>query len=158
MQKATQVGEDQVSRTNLRLRFLKVDGYIGCPVETSTRHLGVLRKKWAALILLSIASRRQERFNQILEALHGISPRILATRLKELEEANLIEKVEERRSNPMIVRWGLTDKGLDVFPVLMMLAAYGSKWHADEVFQDKKPRKLNELFDHQAIQIIQEYF
>ncbi len=66
-------------------------------------------------------------------------------RLKELEKEGLIECSEEKRS-PMRVLWRLTEKGKDTLPILMQLVAFGSKWYSDVVFEDKRPRKLKEIF------------
>lgn len=78
-------------------------------------------------------------------------------RLKELEREGLIECTEEKRS-PMMVLWRLTEKGKDTLPILMQLTAFGSKWHADVVFEDKMPRKLSEIFPQpEAREIIRGY-
>jgi DNA-binding HxlR family transcriptional regulator len=66
-------------------------------------------------------------------------------RLKELEKEGYIECFEKKKS-PVTVRWRLTQKGKDTMPILMQLTAFGSKWYSDIVFEDKKPRKLNEIF------------
>lgn len=66
-------------------------------------------------------------------------------RLKELEEEDFIECVEESRSPSMVI-WRLTQKGKDTLPILMQLTAFGSKWYSDVVFEDKVPRKLKEIF------------
>jgi len=47
-------------------------------------------------------------------------------RLKELDEEGIIERIETRNS-PIVVRWGLTEKGRDTLPILMRLIAFGSK-------------------------------
>ena len=54
----------------------------------------------------------------------------------------------------MVVRWALTEKGRDILPILLQYTAFGSKWHADVVFEDRTPRKLDELFRPKAIKII----
>ena len=36
-----------------------------------------------------------------------------------------------------------------------MIAAYGSKWNAEGVFDYKKPRKLSELFNEDAMKLIE---
>ena len=54
----------------------------------------------------------------------------------------------------MIVRWRLTDKGKDTLPILMQLVAFGSKWYSDVVFEDKKPRKLTEIFPNPRVREI----
>ena len=45
-----------------------------------------------------------------------------------------------------MVQWKITEKGKDTMPILMQLTAFGSKWHSDIVFEDKRPRKLKEIF------------
>ena len=66
-------------------------------------------------------------------------------RLKELEREGLIECADKNKS-PMGIRWRLTEKGKDTLPILMQLVAFGSKWYSDVVFEDKRPRKLHEIF------------
>jgi DNA-binding HxlR family transcriptional regulator len=133
--------------------FLPKVRFIECPIKAS---LGVLGKKWTMLILRDIGFRRIERFNSLLKSIPGIRPRVLSKRLKELEEAGFIECIEYQRS-PMIVRWTLTRKGNETLPVLMRFIAFGSKWHADQVFEDKIPRTLPELFGPAAIKIMSGY-
>lgn len=149
------LAESEFRRTHkhLVLRFLKLK-FADCPVSTT---LGVLGKKLSLLILRDIAVYKVDRFNRLLESLPGISPKVLATRLKELQQEGLIWPVENRKSHPMIVRWSLTEKGMDVVAILMMIVAYGSKWNADRVFDDKKPRKLCDLFDEDAIKLIESF-
>jgi DNA-binding HxlR family transcriptional regulator len=115
---------------------------INCPIKTS---LGVLGKKWTMLIIRDIGFLKIQRFNRILDSIHGLTPRVLSMRLKELEKEGLIKCIEEKKS-PNIVLWKLTDKGKDTLPILMMLTAFGSKWYSNIVFEDKIPRKLNEIF------------
>jgi DNA-binding HxlR family transcriptional regulator len=131
-------------------RFLKT-AFVECPIESG---LSVLGKKWTLLILRDINAYKKDRFNQLLKSLPGISPRVLATRLKELERAGLIARAETRRSYPMTVRWALTEKGVDTLPILMMMTAFESKWYADLIFEDKRPRKLRELFTDEALELI----
>jgi DNA-binding HxlR family transcriptional regulator len=109
------------------------------------------------LILRDIAAYKVDRFNRLLESLPGMPSKVLATRLKELQQEGLIWPVENRKSHPMIVRWALTEKGMDAFTILMMIAAYGSKWNAHRVFDDKKPRKLCELFNEDAMKLIESF-
>ena len=122
-----------------------------CPIRAS---LGVLGKKWTLLVLRDIGILGIDRFNRILDSLSGLTPRVLSMRLKELEKEGFIECIEKEKS-PMVVRWTLTEKGKDILPILLQYTAFGSKWHADVVFEDRTPRKLNELFRPKAIKIIQ---
>ena len=122
-----------------------------CPIRTS---LGVLGKKWAMLLLRDIGVLGIDRFNRLLDSIPGLTPRVLSMRLKELEKDGFI-KCAEKGKSPMIVRWTITEKGRDVIPILLQFTAFGSKWHADLVFEDKNPRKPEELFQPQAIKIMQ---
>ena len=122
-----------------------------CPIRTS---LGVLGKKWAMLLLRDIGILGVDRFNRLLDSIPGLTPRVLSMRLKELEKEGFIKCVEKEKS-PMIVRWTITEKGRDVIPILLQFTAFGSKWHADLVFEDKSPRKPDELFQPKAMKVMQ---
>ena len=136
------------------MRFLKIR-FADCPISTS---LGVLGKKWAFQIIRDIAAFKVDRFNGLLESLPGISPKVLATRLRELEREGLIKKIVEKDDPPKIIRWTLTEKGIDTIPIEMMLTAFGSKWRADVVFDDKRPRKMHEIFDREAMDLLKSNF
>jgi DNA-binding HxlR family transcriptional regulator len=77
-------------------------------------------------------------------------------RLKELESDEIIQKTEDK---DLVARWTLTEKGEDTLPILMRLIAFGSKWYAKEVFDDKVPRSLNEVFIRpEAQEIVQRLY
>ena len=120
--------------------------FVQCPIRTS---LGVLGKKWTMLLLRDIGILGIDRFNRLLDSLPGLTPRVLSMRLKELEKEGYIHCIEKGKS-PMIVRWNITEKGRDIIPILLQFTAFGSKWYADVVFKDKKPRKPDELFQPKA--------
>lgn len=130
-------------------RFLKVK-FAQCPIRLS---LGILGRKWTLLILRNIGVYRIDRFNRLLESLPGIAPKVLSTRLHELESAGLIRKTEVRRS-PIVVRWDLTEQGLDLVPVMMMMGAYHSKWDPDTLHPGRSSMKLGELYDRQALALL----
>jgi DNA-binding HxlR family transcriptional regulator len=70
---------------------------------------------------------------------------ILSMRLKTLEKDGFFKKTDDEASSG-IVRWTLTEKGEDALPILMCLIAFGPKWYAKEVFEDKVLLSLNEIF------------
>ncbi len=113
-----------------------------CPIATS---LGVLGRKWTILILRDMAMMKLERFNQLLKSTPGLTPRVLSNRLRELEEEGMIERIEQRKG-PNFTRWALTEKGNDTIPILMRFAAFGSKWYAEDVFEDRTPRRLRQVY------------
>ncbi|MGZ5511358.1 MAG: winged helix-turn-helix transcriptional regulator [Nitrososphaeraceae archaeon] len=128
--------------------------FVNCPIRTS---LGVLGKKWTILIIRDIGVRKIGRFNRLLESILGLTPRVLSVRLKELEKEGLIECVEKKKS-PMMVLWRLTEKGKDTLPILIQMVVFASKWYADVIFEDKRPRKFSEIFPQpEAREIITSY-
>jgi DNA-binding HxlR family transcriptional regulator len=94
------------------------------PVQSS---LGVLGRKWALLVLMNIAFGRARRFNELRRFAPGMSKRILALRLRELESDGFLTRTESSAGRP---RWQITTKGADVLPVLLTLIHFGSRWHA----------------------------
>src|SRR5918999_2585422 len=121
-----------------------------CPIKSS---LGVLGKKWTMLVMRDIGILGVDRFNLLLHSIHGLTPRVLSMRLKELEKEGFIQCIEKGKS-PIIVRWTLTEKGRDALPILLQFTAFGSKWHADVVFEDKTPRTPDELFQPKAMKVM----
>jgi DNA-binding HxlR family transcriptional regulator len=95
-----------------------------------------------------------DRFNRLLDSIPGLTPRVLSMRLKELEKEGFIQRIKEGKKSPMVVRWILTEKGRDALPILLQFTTFGSKWHADVVFEDKIPRRPDELFQPKAIKLV----
>jgi DNA-binding HxlR family transcriptional regulator len=125
-----------------------------CPISTS---LGVLGRKWTMLILRDMTMMKTERFSEILRSTPGLTPRVLSNRLRELEREGMIERVEKRKG-PNIVRWMVTEKGNDTIPILMRFAAFGSKWYAEQVFEDKSPKRLREIYPAWEAQSVDERY
>ena len=105
--------------------------------------LGVLGRKWALLILADIGLRSVDRFSGLLRSNPQINPRILSRRLRELEKANMIMRIKENPA-PRPVRWAMTEKGIDILPAIIRLIVFGARWHAENPFQGKPPRRLTE--------------
>ena len=103
------------------VRILVRLNFTAYPVQAS---LGALGRKWALLVLMNIALARAQRFNDLLRSVPGMSKRILALRLKELEADGFIFRAEKDRLH---TRWQLTRRGADVLPVLLTLIHFGSK-------------------------------
>jgi DNA-binding HxlR family transcriptional regulator len=116
--------------------------FMTCPIGAS---LGILGRKWTLLILRNIGFLKTKRFNKILQATPGLTPRVLSMRLRELEDAKFIRRVNGSKSESN-VHWVLTEKGKDVLPILLKFVEFGAKWHADTVFEDKKSRTLQQIF------------
>jgi DNA-binding HxlR family transcriptional regulator len=91
--------------------------------QTSVELVG---RRWNSAILLAVA-RGSERFGDIVAAVPGLSDRLLAQRVKELETAGLLQR-QVIASMPVQVRYRLTDRGGDLMRSLQPLVAWGQRW------------------------------
>jgi DNA-binding HxlR family transcriptional regulator len=83
-------------------------------------------RRWNSGILLALA-RGASRFTEIVAQVDGLSDRMLAARLKELEQIGLIDRTVEP-TTPVSVRYRLTARGQDLLASLQPLVAYGQRW------------------------------
>ena len=84
-------------------------------------------KRWSGGILLALA-RGATRFSEVLELVDGLSDRLLAARLKELEASGLIERTVVP-TTPVQIRYGLTDRGADLLRSMQPLQHWQERWH-----------------------------
>lgn len=93
-----------------------------CPIA---RALAIVGDRWTMLILreLFLGTKRFEEF----QVQTGMSPHLLSTRLKRLEADGVVGRrlYSER---PARHEYRLTDKGLDLYPLLLGLKSWGEKW------------------------------
>ena len=66
------------------------------------------------------------RFNEIERGLPGISRSLLASRLRDLEDAGVIERLPG--AQPNVTEYHLSDAGRDLKPVVEALGAWGVRW------------------------------
>jgi DNA-binding HxlR family transcriptional regulator len=94
----------------------------GCPVNIA---LEVFGDRWSLLIVRDLMVRGYHTFKQFQESGEGIATNILADRLRKLESAGIVltepEPSDARRSN-----YRLTQKGIDLAPVLLELLIWGA--------------------------------
>ncbi|MGB3811517.1 MAG: helix-turn-helix domain-containing protein [Parvibaculum sp.] len=88
------------------------------------RTLSVVGDRWTLLVLREcfLGTRRFEEFEQRL----GIARHVLADRLKKLTEADVLTKVAYQE-RPRREEYRLSEKGRDLYPVMMTLAQWGDK-------------------------------
>jgi len=83
-------------------------------------------RRWSPGIMLAIG-RGAHRFSAIVAAVDGLSDRMAAQRLRELEAAGLVER-HVIPSTPVQVRYRLTQPGLELLQSLQPLAAWAHRW------------------------------
>jgi DNA-binding HxlR family transcriptional regulator len=79
----------------------------------------LLERRWQLSILFAALSGAL-RFNEFAETVSGISPRMLAERLRDLERAGLVER-DVLPTSPPTVEYRLTQRGLALTPVIEAL-------------------------------------
>lgn len=89
--------------------------------------LSVLGNKWTSLIVMEL-TQGSTRFSTLEKKLPKISPRTLSQRLHDLEEHQLITK-QSYAEVPPRVEYSLTQKGLDLIPIIKSMADWGDKHH-----------------------------
>jgi DNA-binding HxlR family transcriptional regulator len=94
-------------------------------------------RRWNSAILLALA-RGATRFSEITARVDGLSDRLLAARLKELEQTGLIDRIVEP-TTPVSVRYRLTERGGELLASLQPLVRYGLRWEPPRPAQEPAP-------------------
>jgi DNA-binding HxlR family transcriptional regulator len=87
------------------------------------RAAGLLERRWVLQVVVAAHS-GAVRFNEFGESVVGISPRMLTARLRDLEEAGMIERTVLPDSSPPGVEYRLTDRGRALAPLVAALHQY----------------------------------
>ena len=87
----------------------------------------IIGNKWTALILRDLAE-GPKRFGELEKSVGTINPRTLSQRLDDLEHHGIITK-QSFAEVPPRVEYALTDKGVDLVPVLRQMAEWGNKYY-----------------------------
>ncbi len=91
-----------------------------CPINYT---LEIIGDPWSLLILRDLLILKKRRFKDFLHSEERIATNVLTDRLLKLEYHGLIEKICEQ--------YLPTQKGLDLYPLLIEMALWGSK-HDEE--------------------------
>lgn len=105
-----------------------------CPVA---RTLDILGDRWTLLVVRDLFL-GQSKFSEILESLEGISPNLLADRLKRLEQQGIVGRVFYS-DHPPRAEYRLTEKGQELVSVIWAMAEWGLKHELDDE-QRARPR------------------
>ncbi len=96
----------------------------GCPVNVS---LEVLGDRWSLLIVRDLMVRGFQTFRDFEHAGEGIATNILSDRLRRLCRAGIMQ-AERDPADGRQKRYRLTEKGIDLAPVLLDLLIWGAKY------------------------------
>jgi DNA-binding HxlR family transcriptional regulator len=104
-----------------------------CPVARAAE---IIADRWTPLIIREMLAGSRH-FNAIERGLPGISRSLLASRLRHLEDAGVLERRKGDRSN--VSEYELTAAGHELRRVLDRLGQWGVRW----AFEDPKPEELD---------------
>ena len=114
-----------------------------CPINNT---LNIIGKRFTILILRNMINGKQNRFNQFLNSIEESNPKTLSARLREMEKYGLIKRKVYPNEKPVRVEYHPVEKGLELQPILDMMAAYSLKYCSKDVFKDAKPREFREVY------------
>ena len=92
-----------------------------------------LSKKWSLIIILEIykGENEEKRYSIIKKNIPTISPKILSTRLKELEKEGIIKKNIDTSSFPIKCEYSLTNSGKDLINIIKNIKNWALKWNIE---------------------------
>lgn len=99
--------------------------------ETCTiyRTIDFISKKWTLLILLELyKTHGTKRYSELKQSLLDITPKILSTRLRELEKQGLITKNIDTNVFPIKCEYTLTPSGIDFIRIIRDIKKWALKW------------------------------
>ena len=107
-----------------------------CPIDRSLKIIG---QRYALHLMRNMILLKQNRFNQFLNSIEGISTKTLSIRLQQLEEYCLVER-KVVPGKPSHTEYYPTKKGMAVQRILIEIASFSIKYEPEVIFVDKKPR------------------
>ena len=117
-----------------------------CPIAKASELLG---DKWTLLILRELLS-GGHRFNEFQRGLSAISPTLLTSRLRQLEDEGIIER--KKIKGQQGYEYYLTQPGEEVLPIIQELGKWGMKWARDQIDDEELDVELLMLYLVRSIQ------
>ncbi|HYV52676.1 MAG TPA: helix-turn-helix domain-containing protein, partial [Candidatus Eisenbacteria bacterium] len=112
-----------------------------CPINNTFNIVG---KRFAILILRNMINSKQNRFNQLLNAIEDGNPKTLSVRLREMETHGLIKRKVYSYEKPVRVEYRPTEKGLALQPMLDAMATYSLKYCSKDVLEENLKKYMKE--------------
>ena len=90
-----------------------------------TECMSILGSAWTTNVIWSLRD-GPRRFCELLSDIPRISPKVLTTRLRELEQRGVLQR-EPRSTTPPTIAYSLTHVGLQLIPAIEGIVAVGHK-------------------------------
>ena len=95
------------------------------------RGFQLIGKKWNGLIIQSLLN-EPLRFGQLRDSINGISDRVLIERLRQLGRLGIVCRKTTEIDSHQVALYSLTEKGLELEPVLNNLHQWADEWMAKD--------------------------
>ncbi|MBS3131034.1 helix-turn-helix transcriptional regulator [Candidatus Woesearchaeota archaeon] len=99
-----------------------------CPIF---RLSDIVGKRWTIPIIQEVGLNGKNGFNAIHRRMKKMSPRLLSTRLKELENEGIIERKVVVSEIPIRTSYTLTEKGKELQQLINKMRRWYSKYHPE---------------------------
>lgn len=102
----------------------KLEKY-NCPVGIT---MNVIGGKYKVIIIWFLYQNKVLRYSELQRMIKGVTPKMLISQLKELEE----DKIISRKVYPVVppkVEYSLTEKGESLLPILSEMKKWGEKYN-----------------------------
>ncbi|MBE7368999.1 winged helix-turn-helix transcriptional regulator [Ramlibacter pallidus] len=98
-----------------------------CPISTALEAVG---DRWTLLVVRDLMFAGKRHFRQLLQSEEGISSNVLADRLAVLVEQGIVRR-DDDPSHAQKAIYSLTEKGLDLLPVVIAMSAWAQRHHPE---------------------------
>jgi DNA-binding HxlR family transcriptional regulator len=96
----------------------------GCPINLSMEELG---DRWSLIIIRDMMFGNRRHFRELLtRSDEGIASNILAARIKRMQELGFITAAEDPSHKQKVI-YSLTEKAIQLVPVIAVVGAWGRK-------------------------------
>ena len=109
---------------NEKFELQENDGQCQAQLSAIGDALYAIGGKWKLRVIIALIHGRS-RFNELQRTIEGISSKVLASELKDLEQNGFVKR-RVYTETPIVIEYELTDYALTVQPVLKALAEWGS--------------------------------
>jgi DNA-binding HxlR family transcriptional regulator len=108
-----------------------------CPVAMAAE---ILCTRWTVVLLRELIA-GSSRFNDLRRGMPRMSPALLSQRLKELEQAGVIERVPAK-DEPGILEYRLTESGRELQPLVEGFGRWGQRWVSSDLSLERLDAQL----------------
>lgn len=110
----------------------------GCPVAYA---LDIFGDRWSLIIIRDILMKGVSTYSALLAADEKIATNILASRLKELEESQIIKKIRDPENKRQYL-YSITPKGAELTPIILEMMRWSSRYDANTKVTKKVLKRL----------------